>query len=306
MKGHDTILAYARNYSRHTFNRIHLPYNSDYVTRWFRHTDDAGRRYRTRKRGDQIVRQYLDESPGAPLSNTWTDIRQLYGSAGWFPTNRQEITGYPTQKPLSLLERIISISSNEGDFVLDPFCGCATACIAAERLEREWAGIDIAPRALELTKKRLAREVRVGSAESPTLTDWEVTHRTDTPERTDDGRGHPAAAAGGAACPAAAQPGYSPHPVRQAGGVLQRLRCAFPAAEPDAGSHCRPLSRRGGYGQQFTCCCARRAIPGKAPGLKRNSWLCWSARAFAGSLAPARYAYWVRFPAVSFPRCSAG
>ena len=187
VKGHDTILAYARNYSRHTFNRIHLPYNSDYVTRWFRHTDDAGRRYRTRKRGDQIVRQYLDESPGAPLSNTWTDIRQLYGSAGWFPTNRQEITGYPTQKPLSLLERIISISSNEGDFVLDPFCGCATACIAAERLEREWAGIDIAPRALELTKTRLAQEVRVGSAESPTLTDWEVTHRTDTPERTDDG-----------------------------------------------------------------------------------------------------------------------
>ncbi len=187
VKGHDTILAYARNYSRHTFNRIHLPYNSDYVTRWFRHTDDTGRQYRTRKRGDQIVRQYLDESPGAPLSNTWTDIRQLYGSAGWFPTNRQEITGYPTQKPLSLLERIISISSNEGDFVLDPFCGCATACIAAERLEREWAGIDIAPRALELTKTRLAREVRVGSAESPTLTDWEVTHRTDTPERTDDG-----------------------------------------------------------------------------------------------------------------------
>ena len=189
VKGHDTILAYARNYGAHTFNRLHLPYNPDYVARWFRHTDEAGRRYQTRNRRGQIIRQYLDESPGVPLSNTWTDIRQLYGSAGWFPTNRQEITGYPTQKPLSLLERIVSLSSNEGDFVLDPFCGCATACVAAERLDREWAGIDIAPRALELIKTRLAQEVRVGSAEAPTLTDWEVTHRTDLPERTDDGAG---------------------------------------------------------------------------------------------------------------------
>ena len=189
VKGHDTIFAYARNYGTHTFNRLHLPYNPDYVTQWFRHTDDAGRQYRTRTRGGQVVRQYLDESPGVPLSNTWTDIRQLYGSAGWFPTTRQEITGYPTQKPLSLLERIVALSSNAGDFVMDPFCGCATACIAAERLDREWAGIDIAPRALELTKTRLAREVRVGSAESPTLTDWAVTHRTDIPERTDDGAG---------------------------------------------------------------------------------------------------------------------
>ena len=187
VKGHDTVLAYARNYSSHAFNRVYLPYNSDYVTQWFRHTDDAGRRYRTRSRGGQIIRQYLDESPGVPLSNTWTDIRQLYGSAGWFPGNRQEITGYPTQKPLSLLERIITVSSNEGDFVLDPFCGCATACVASERLERQWAGIDIAPKALELTKMRLAREVRVGSDVAPTLTDWEVIHRTDIPVRTDGG-----------------------------------------------------------------------------------------------------------------------
>ena len=187
VKGYDTILAYARNYGTHTFNRLHLPYNPDYVARWFRHTDDDGRQYQTRNRGGRIIRQYLDESPGVPLSNTWTDIRQLYGSAGWFPTNRREITGYPTQKPLSLLERIVALSSNAGDFVMDPFCGCATACIAAERLDREWAGIDIAPRALELIKTRLAREVRVGSADTPTLTDWTVTHRTDIPERTDNG-----------------------------------------------------------------------------------------------------------------------
>ena len=187
VKGHDTILAYARNYGDHTFNRLHLPYNPDYVARWFRHTDDAGRRYQTRSRGGRIIRQYLDESPGVPLSNTWTDIRQLYGSAGWFPTNHREITDYPTQKPLALLERIIALSSNAGDFVLDPFCGCATACIAAERLERQWAGIDIAPKALELTKMRLARDLKIGSDTTPTLTDWAVTHRTDLPARTDDG-----------------------------------------------------------------------------------------------------------------------
>ena len=211
VKGHDTILCYARNYGSHTFNRVHLPYNADYVARWFRHTDADGRKYMTRSRGGQIVRQYLDESAGNPLSNTWTDIRQLYGSSGWFPGNRQEITGYPTQKPLALLERIITLSSDEGDFVLDPFCGCATACIAAERLERQWIGIDIAPKALELTKTRLAREVGVGSDTAPTLTDWEVIHRADIPVRTDIPVGTDG---GGAAATAPEAATISPSPSR--------------------------------------------------------------------------------------------
>ena len=294
VKGHDTILAYARNYSRHTFNRIHLPYNSDYVTRWFRHTDDTGRQYRTRKRGDQIVRQYLDESPGAPLSNTWTDIRQLYGSAGWFPTNRQEITGYPTQKPLSLLERIISISSNEGDFVLDPFCGCATACIAAERLERQWAGIDIAAARTGADQNaagaRGARRFRRSS--DPYRLGGYAPHRYSRAHRRR--RGHTTAAAGRAACPAAAQPGYSPHLVRQAGGVLQRLRCAFPAAEPDAGPYCRPLSGRGGYGQQFTAAVPgvqfqeKYAYPGGIPGRADQRGHSPVGRRRPGTLPPAR------------------
>ena len=70
-----------------------------------------------------------------------------------------ERTGYPTQKPLALLERIIKASSNKGDIVLDPFCGCATACVAAEQLGRHWIGIDISPSAEVITKIRLQDEV---------------------------------------------------------------------------------------------------------------------------------------------------
>ena len=69
--------------------------------------------------------------------------------------------------------------------VLDPFCGCATACVAAEKLGRQWVGIDLSPVAYTLVQERLAREVQVGSEESPRLTGWKVTHRTDMPRRTD-------------------------------------------------------------------------------------------------------------------------
>ena len=68
-----------------------------------------------------------------------------------------ERRGYPTQKPLALLERIIKPSSDEGDVVLDPFCGCATTCIAAEQLGRHWVGIDISPKAKDLVKLRIGR-----------------------------------------------------------------------------------------------------------------------------------------------------
>ena len=72
---------------------------------------------------------------------------------------RRERTGYPTQKPLALLERIIEASSNPGDMVLDPFCGCATTCIAAERLDRKWIGIDTSGEAYRLVRERLGKEV---------------------------------------------------------------------------------------------------------------------------------------------------
>jgi site-specific DNA-methyltransferase (adenine-specific) len=91
-------------------------------------------------------KRYLDEMPGVPLQNNWDDIPPAVGS---------ESLGYPTQKPLALLERIIAASSNEGDVVLDPFCGCGTAIHAAQKLGREWIGIDVTHIAIHLIEKRL-------------------------------------------------------------------------------------------------------------------------------------------------------
>jgi DNA modification methylase len=83
-----------------------------------------------------------------PLQTVWTDIRPLINFGN-------EALGYPTQKPLALLERIIQASSNEGDVVLDPFCGCGTAVSAAQKLNRQWIGIDITHLVVALMKNRL-------------------------------------------------------------------------------------------------------------------------------------------------------
>ena len=92
----------------------------------------------------------------------------------------KERTGYPTQKPLTLLERIIKSSSKENDVILDPFCGCATTCIASEKLNRNWIGIDISIKAYELVKERLKKEVT-----SDLFTEKDITFHTDPPKRTD-------------------------------------------------------------------------------------------------------------------------
>ena len=93
----------------------------------------------------------------------------------------KERMGYPTQKPLALLDRIVQASSNAGDTVLDPFCGCATTCVAAEILHRHWIGIDISPKALELVKTRMNREV-LGEGK---VFKGKIISRTDIPARTD-------------------------------------------------------------------------------------------------------------------------
>jgi len=92
----------------------------------------------------------------------------------------RERTGYPTQKPLKLLMRIINASSNKEDVVLDPFCGCATTCVAAEQLDRQWIGIDVSVKAYELVKDRLHKEI------TSSLFDWnkEITYSTNPPKRT--------------------------------------------------------------------------------------------------------------------------
>jgi DNA modification methylase len=100
------------------------------------------------KNGRIMFKRYLDQQKGPVLGNVWTDIDQLRA-------NDAERLGYPTQKPLPLLERIIKSSSNEGDIVLDAFCGCGTALVAAQNLKRQWIGIDISPTACRVMAKRL-------------------------------------------------------------------------------------------------------------------------------------------------------
>ena len=100
-----------------------------------------------RKTGMPVYKRYLDEQLGVPLQDVWTDIRLTSAD--------KERLGYPTQKPVALLERIIMASSNEDDLVLDPFCGCGTTIDGAQRLRRRWTGIDITYIAVDLIEKRL-------------------------------------------------------------------------------------------------------------------------------------------------------
>ncbi len=110
--------------------------------------DDAGFIHWTNT-GVPLLKRYVMPGQGTVPGDIWTDVPPLSRST-------KERTGYPTQKPLALLERIIRASSNPGGLVLDPFCGCATALVAADRLQRQWAGVDLSPLAVKLVDERIA------------------------------------------------------------------------------------------------------------------------------------------------------
>ena len=136
-------------------NRPNLTYEFLGVTRVWRWTKDRMQKaydegivVQTKPGMVPQMKLYFDEQRGRPLSDVWTDIPPLNSQA-------IERLGYPTQKPLALLERIINASSNPGDVVLDPFCGCGTAIAAAQQLGRKWIGIDITHLAVALQKNRL-------------------------------------------------------------------------------------------------------------------------------------------------------
>ena len=132
--------------------------------------DSENRLHFTNKGGIRLKR-YLDELPGQRMQALWDDIPAINSQA-------KERVGYPTQKPLALLQRIIKASSNLGDIVFDPFCGCATTLVAAEANDRQWVGIDLSPLAAKLVEQRLHR--RLGA--------WgTVIQRDDIPRRTDLG-----------------------------------------------------------------------------------------------------------------------
>ena len=131
------------------------------------------------KRGTMpSIKRYLTSSHGEKANDVITDIKPVQSHAA-------ERTGYPTQKPLALLERIIQASSKPGDLVLDPFCGCATACVAAERLGRRWIGIDVSEMAALLCIDRIEQMQNETGQTNFGISYHEPVHRTDIPERTD-------------------------------------------------------------------------------------------------------------------------
>ena len=189
---HDVILFYAKS-ENWRWNQVHTEYDENYVNDFYKYIEEGtGRRYRlgdltgpggaakgnpsyevmgvtrywrfskekmadliaegrvvqTKPGGVPAYKRYLDEMKGVTLQDLWTDISPIGAQA-------QERLGYPTQKPEALLERILKASSNEGDVVLDPFCGCGTTVQVAQKLNRRWIGIDITHLAIGLIKTRL-------------------------------------------------------------------------------------------------------------------------------------------------------
>ena len=160
---HDTIFRYAESDRYFDPDPARQPYAETTVKRFSHYIGNV--------RGDHDYGQQSLNPKGKHPDDVFTDIQPVAPSA-------KARTDYPTQKPLKLLERIIATSSDEGSMVLDPFCGCATACIAAEGLHREWVGIDISPKAAELVRQRMRDELGMF---------YEGAHRTDIPARTDLG-----------------------------------------------------------------------------------------------------------------------
>lgn len=154
VKSHEYLLLYAKSYGKQTYNKEYLPYSEKYIADRFTEVDENGRRYRTREREKGVFEwQYLDESKGVPLSTVWSDIKQLY--AYHLIKRKVEETGYDTQKPEQLLERIIKASTNETGLVLDFNGGSGTTAAVAEKLGRRWITTDIGKPACMIMRKRL-------------------------------------------------------------------------------------------------------------------------------------------------------
>jgi len=173
---HDTIFFYTKT-EKYTFHgeAIGIPKNEcelcgSKLEKWNnlkKNIDETGRIFRTIKSNGKIYK-YYDDEPAIP-TDVWNGINHLQ-------QKDPERTGYPTQKPLKLLHRIIKASSNIDDIVLDPFCGCATACVAAQQLQRHWIGVDIEEKAIDILIDRLSVDAGLFS---------DFIHRRDIPQRTD-------------------------------------------------------------------------------------------------------------------------
>ena len=170
---HDIMLFYTKH-KNNIYNRQYIPLCIHEIEKKYPLEDDNGRYYWHSKKANR--KSYFN-GQGTNVLSYWIDIPIINQIS-------HERTGYPTQKPLALLERIIKASSNENDVVLDPFCGCATACVAAEKLQRQWIGIDISPAAETITKLRLEEASEQGQLFSP-IQMSDVTVTREPPIRTD-------------------------------------------------------------------------------------------------------------------------
>ena len=176
---HDIIFLYGKTKkTKFCVSKASRPINPSYTSRYNK-VDDKGRKFaRIRNRDGSYSNIYLKKE-GVVREDWWTDIPYVRG---------EEYIGYPTQKPLALLERLIKASTNKDDIVLDPFCGCASTCIAAEQLNRQWVGIDVSKKAYDLVKMRLAKEIEGKSANGESdffKVQNSVVYREDIPQRTD-------------------------------------------------------------------------------------------------------------------------
>ena len=140
---HDIMLLYSKDETP-TYNVQHVPVSKGTMRRWKGQAQDS-------VFVDGVRQQIATDKESKTPCPDWWEISIIN-------PNAKERTGYPTQKPLALLERVIAASSNPGDMVLDPFCGCATALVAADRLQRAWAGIDLSPLAVKLVDERIAED----------------------------------------------------------------------------------------------------------------------------------------------------
>jgi len=163
---HDYILHYAKNYTGRKQNRMYVPYSEKYINDWFKYVDDDGRKYQKRQRGTDEdgnaiwTKQYLDESPGVPLSTVWTDIQQVYADPRAYKEGTKadvevikEFKG--GQKPEKLLRRIIEMASDEGDIVLDFHLGTGTTAATAMKLKRQFIGCEQIEEQIAIQLRRL-------------------------------------------------------------------------------------------------------------------------------------------------------
>ena len=227
---HDVILFYTKS-GEWTWNPIYTSYDPEYVEAFYKYVEeDTGRRYRldnltgpggaskgnpqyevmgvtrywrySQSRMQELIdegrviqrragavpayKRYLDEMPGVPLQDWWDDIPPIASQA-------KERMGFPTQKPLALYKRIVVASSNEGDMVLDPFCGCATTPIVAEQNNRQWVGMDIWDGAHQMVLDRLESEGlavknrRGRRGQGSLVTFGDIHYERKPPNRTDGG-----------------------------------------------------------------------------------------------------------------------